>query len=118
MHVCGALLPIALYVSAVVAASRIHCGFFNSILSLAQDPVRFARTFLFSVRTAIYDRGISLPFCYACIQRHEVIESAQATIHDIAEHKFSFYKLIIQKIAWAVNETEWKNCRMEIDPAS
>ena len=106
MHVCGALLPIAVYAFVVSAASRMHCGFFHSIFSLAEDPVRFAATFLFHVRTAICDRGISLPFCYACIQRHEVILSALEAINDIAELRLSFYKLIIQKIAWTVNETE------------
>ena len=97
MHACGALLPIVAYVSAVFAAPRTHCVFSHSNLFVAEDPARFARTFSFCVRTAIYDRGISLPLFYACIKRHEVIFFALEAINDIAEHRQSFHKLLIQK---------------------
>ena len=44
---------------------------------------------------------------YASIQRHEVISFALEAMNDIAEHGLNFYNWKIQKIAWAVNETEW-----------
>ena len=74
---------------------RIAASFIPTFLSLKilhELPEHF-----FCVRTAIYDRGIPLPLCYASIKRHEVILLALEAINDIAEHRQIFQKLVIQK---------------------